>query len=327
MSLAPTNPTSPLAAWLIRLLFVCLLAFASEVWLWTLPQPPTLERGALALFGYFLISSLLLDLAVRFHARSLFSVLLLGGLAAIAHALIINPAHAFADLPMTLFTRIMGAHTLINALMFMLLVRLLQGDSTRVDVVVALALGIIGGGWAHGSPTLNSAAPTSPETIALVYAIALAVIVALLTLVRRAAPAMPDLRLPFQLRAFVLMLLALLAIQHLSQGVYSWLVLAVMLVLFVFCGLIVWYEKRAKSPPLLAPDQPVRVTPSAILRLIAALVAGLCLGYLIARGAGITDTIAIIAALFTAFGFVWLPAISLSLGAREFRKLIRTTPL
>ena len=66
-------------------------------------------------------------------------------------------------------------------------------------------------------------------------------------------------------------------------------------------------------------------------RRLALLVVGFALagavGYSLPRGEVASDPLALISALFTAYGLIWLPAVSIVLGARAFSRQARAMNL
>ena len=91
--------------------------------------------------------------------------------------------------------------------------------------------------------------------------------------------------------------------------------------------MIIWFQQRKKGTTLLeglAHDPPL-LRPLLLLALV--LVAGGVVGYMLPRGTLTNDPLALISAGFTAFGLIWLPAVSMVLGARALSRQARAMRL
>src|SRR5512134_3791736 len=99
----------------LRLLLAALLAYGSEVLVWTNPPGRPLLEWLLFAPGYLVLASILLDFVVRYRVRDLFGVLILAGFYSLSAALLLNPESMLIDMPRTLVTRVMGAHGLLAA--------------------------------------------------------------------------------------------------------------------------------------------------------------------------------------------------------------------
>ena len=163
----------------------------------------------------------------------------------------------------------------------------------------------------------------TPLEVLLVTAAVGAGLILLLTLlasftVRRVDAGAIDFRLsPLGWTGTLAALLTLLVV-HLLQGEIDSLSLVVIPTLILFCLTILWFARRKKAASLL--DAPPTPAPLMLLTLTAALLLAAVPGYALGRGAGPDDPAALIGAAFTAFGLVWLPALSLALGGRAFMR-------
>ncbi|MCS7071162.1 MAG: hypothetical protein NZM00_06625, partial [Anaerolinea sp.] len=174
-----------------RLRLAVLWAFGSEILLWTLPERTDLADGVAAAISYLALAALLLDLGVRFRVRGLYGLLALAGIYALGYGLLINPASAFADLPRTLFTRVLGANALIG--LGGLLILILSGAlRLRQPVALLAGMGVLGaawGMWARWSPVIITGRLDTPEApFALGTALAVGVLAIFLTLRLSSAP-------------------------------------------------------------------------------------------------------------------------------------------
>lgn len=330
-----TRLSSPITYYV---LLAALLAFCSEILLWTSPPARSLLDWLLLALGYLALSALLLETAARFRLRDIFGLLTLAGIYGLLNGLLLNPQSALLDVPRTLITRAMGAHAFAGLLALALFFGLLGGSlrSRRLLVILALALviGVGWGAWARWSPpTFGTGIETAPETLLLYTAVGVALIAFALILIRRAPmpSADPPLTSSFRLDsrgwAFTLIVLFGLLIVHLLRGEIDSLSLVIIPTLAVFSAAILWFQQRKKGTTLL--DSLNAPSPDLVsLALIVVAFAGSgALGFTLPRGESSSDPLALIGALFTAYGLVWLPAVSLVLGARAFSKQARAMRL
>jgi hypothetical protein len=311
-------------AWLLRLLLASLLLFGSEILLWLDPPSRAPLDWALLIAGGVALSALLLDLLARFHVRDVFGLLTLAGIYGLLNGLLLNPQTALADVPRTILSRALGAHVFAGLLMLTLFIALIFQPWTRRRwpgaLLIAALVGVGWGIWGRGSPVLfGTAVAETPLEVLLLTAAVGAGLILLLTLLawgalRRAAIGTIDFRLsPIGWTGTLAALLTLLVV-HLLEGAIDSLSLVVIAVLALFCLMILWFARRKKAASLLdAPPTP------ALLPLFA-LTAVLLLAAVPAYAQGAGDPAALIGAAFTAFGLVWLPALSLALGGRAFMR-------
>lgn len=318
-------------AWLLRLLLASLLLFGSEILLWLDPPGRAPLDWALLIAGGVALSALLLDLLARFHVRDGFGLLALAGIYGLLNGLLLNPQTALADVPRTILSRALGAQVIAGLLMLTLFLALTFQPPTRRrwlgTLLIAALVGGIWGVWGRGSPVLFGAAVTeTPLEVLLVTAALGAGLILVLTLlasftVRRLGAKAIDFRLsPLGWTGTLAALLTLLVV-HLLQGEIDSLSLVVIPTLILFCLTILWFARRKKAASLL--DAPPTPAPLILLTMIAALLLAAVPAY--AQGAG--DPAALIGAAFTAFGLVWLPALSLALGGRAFMRQARALRL
>ncbi len=322
---------SALSTLSLRLLLALLLGFASEVLLWTQPTRPLIDWALLAL-GYLALSGLLLEIAARYRLRDAFGLLTLAGIYGMVNGLILNPATALIDVPRTLITRAMGGHAAAGLVALALFLALTRGGLRRrggliAALLLALIVGVAWGTWAHWSPVeFSGEAASSPESLALFAGIGI-VLIALASVYAGRTGAPLDLRLGAPGWAFTLIVLIGLLSIHAAQGEIDALALVIIVTLTVFSIMILWFQQRKKGSTLL---DAVGSEPPSLRRLaplvIAFALAG-AVGYGLPRGELDSDPITLIGALFTAYGLVWLPAVSIVLGARAFSRQARAMKL
>ena len=330
---SPSTQYSALSSWSIRLLLAALLFFCSEILLWTNPPNRNLLDWLLLIVGYVALSALLLEIAARYRLRDVYGLLMLAGIYGMANGLILNPHSALIDVPRTLISRAMGAHAFAGLIGLALFFGLAKGSfrSRRTLIaalVIAVIVGIGWGTWAHWSPVeFGSLDESAPGTLALYTGIGVVLIILALLGVRRYGGESTDLSLDRRGWAFTLMVLMGLLVLHLLQGEADLLSLTVIVTLSAFSIMIIWFQKRKKGVTLL--DNVGNASPawaSLALLIVGFAVAG-AVGYSLPRGDVTNDPLALISALFTAYGLIWLPAVSIVLGARAFSRQARAMQL
>lgn len=333
-------------SWGLRLLLVALLLFASELLWWNihLGLPFTVQtstadsatRTLITLAAYVTIAALLTDFAARFRIRDIFGLLLLGGVYGLSHTLLISPQTGLRDVPLTIATQALGAHTLAGLAAFALIGWLAGRGQAWILPVAAAIIGAAWAVWTRGSavyrietsaggaPGFEQAAVTAALFIGLVLAATL-----LQTWVIRRRPHNPPADYRLSPLAWILVGIAQVAIlvDHWNNAQIDTIGLILCLVLYALCVLMLWYHKRARGDAYL----PALVTfvPRwrwLVVSLIVFMLAA-ALGWQIPGGGGAAEPVQIIAAAFSAFGLVWLPAVALVMGWRALRRETRALRL
>ena len=315
--------------WRVRLLLAALLLFGSEILLWTVPTDRYFLNWIPLLIGYITLATLLLELAVRFRVRNIFGLLALAGIYGLLNGLLLNPESTLTDVPRTLITRVLGAHTLVGLLMLWLFLQIVtpRQPHLRGSLVIGALIGLCWGTWARWSPTLlrPEATDTALSTLLLI-SLDVVLAIAVLLFLRRKDPS-PELRLPpFEWVGTLLVLGGLLLVRGLSDQIDT-TSLVIVTVLVAVCLTLLWFQKRVKGEALL--DGIGTVSPpffSLAVTLVAFVIAGI-LSYGLPRGEGEQDPVFIVTALFTAFGLTWLPGVCLALGAQAVGRLVRAGKL
>ncbi len=292
-----------------------MLTFGSEIMLWTNPPGRTALDWLILAVGYLALSAILLDLVVRYRIRDLFGLMALAGVYGLAAGLLLNPQTALVDVPRTLITRVMGAHTLMGLAMLALFLKV--GNLRRTSLIVVAVAGLAWGMWVRWLPTLaDSIAPETSLTTMLVYgAVGILLIIALLY---RSGFSPNNLQL--SLFEWIVTAAALIAIllMRLSAGNIDSLSLVIIVILIAFCVMMLWFQKREKGTMLLDKRIFEHLPIVAPLLFLGVGIVGYSLPF---NADG--EQLAFIVGLFTAFGLVWLPTVSLVMGVRANRKLTR----
>jgi hypothetical protein len=310
------------SAWLQRLWLAGLFFFGSEIILWTNIQREWSEWLLIG-GGYLALAALTLETAAFFRARSIFEALALAGMVGLVNGMLLNPGTALIELPRTLVTRAMGGHALL-ALTMIGVFTLITGAQRNRSGMVALSLGAVGLGlfwglWARWSPTELAAQPETPLTVMLgIGGLALL----LLTALARWLPTAPIPRLSRLDWTLCLgMLLTLLIVRLLNGQLGSFALMAVSL-LIVYCLAVLYFRQRKKPGSFM--DTGARAPAWTWLGLASAILLGAgTLGYHLPRQTERGDLLALVAVVFTAYGLIWLPCMSLVLGAQAFSRQAR----
>jgi hypothetical protein len=340
------NRTVRFRAWRARLVFAAWLGFGSEIVLWTDTARPLLEWAAI-LPVYIALAAILLELAAFYRSRGVFEAMALMGIYGIANALLINPATALVDVPRTLVTRALGGHALIGLAMLALFLYLWHVGSRSGGRALALfaavsgmtvIVGLAWGTWARWTPVdLAGRAETPLMVMQIAAALVLAGIAVLC--VRGLTPPPAERRegvsFPRLTRGEGLLcalILAAAGVVRLAQGAIDGFSAIAMPLLILYCLGVLYFRQRKTGgsflnlPPLDPNRQeprevPLRVTYRLVLIGVLFVAAGNA-GYAIMRTPEVvgtaSDWVTITAVIFTGYGLVWLPCVSLVLGGRAF---------
>jgi hypothetical protein len=323
-------PSNSFSSWLPRLLLAALLAFGSEVLVWTNPPGRPLVEWLLLIPGYLALSAIILDLLVRYRVNDLFGALVLTGIYALAASLILNPQSTLTDMPRTLMTRIMGAHGLLGAEMLGLFLTLTAGRRAPRGLLLAgcAVVGLAWGIWTRWYPTLND--PTyAPATLPLILAyggVMIAFILTILALNVRytIGVTVDDMRLSRAAWGAVSLVLLALFVIRTVQGALQFGNVLLIAGLLLLCWGILYFRGRAKGRTLL--DNRLPVQPPSVGLLLAALavflIATVTAFNLPLIEAGGVNSFSFIGLGFLAYGLAWLPTVSLVLGIQAYLRQI-----
>ncbi|MBL8155946.1 MAG: hypothetical protein JNM70_17340 [Anaerolineae bacterium] len=310
----------------LRLLLAALLVFGSEIIFWADPlsRPPT--EWLLTLAGYLALAAVLLDLADCARIADLPGLMTLAGLYSLGAALVIWPNSAFADVPRTLVTRVMGAHTLLATLMLLAFLGLTRRRrQTQALTLAGCALiGLFWGLWMQEWPALAEFPPRPFTSAWLLAAAVLLVIILLAGLPLRRADPPPESTEPPRLRLSLIgwllvasVLIVLAAFRYL-RGEFRADDLPLVALLALICAALLYFRRRATGRSLIDPlsrrEQPptrALLLGTGLLLFSALLTAALpppCLGS--------TAFVTLVGLGFTAYGLSWLPLVSLIVGLR-----------
>ncbi len=328
MTLLSSSDGDLLPRWLVRLLLAAMLLFGSEVLAWLHPQMRLPGEWLLRAVGKLVLAAVLHDFVARYRVFDLFGVLTLAGSYGLLSARVLNPAYAYAELPRTLFTRVMGTHALLAAEMIGLFLIVTNGRSRagRGLLVGCIIVGLAWGLWVRWWPQDEGYEAVSLMMMLAWGAGGLALILALL---RAAGGYSLDL-MPDDMRlsrvawgVIALVLLALLVLRFLQNALDPSGVFLVTLLL-VLCWAMLWFRGRVRGANLLDGRLPMNILPlqnymvSVLVFAIAAVIAF----NLPQIRVGEVDQLTLIGLAFTAYGLAWLPTVSLVLGVRGYLRQV-----
>lgn len=321
---------SILAPWLLRGVFALLLFIAWELLLGKAVFARDIIDLMALIIGCLAAATLLLDLIERFAVHDLFGALVVMGIGGLLSFLLLDMRPP-EDVFLALASRGLGAYTLFALAMFASLVWLTRTGGWRW-LPVLLPIATVAGVWARWMPYED--APTSDGWLLLIAAALLWAAAAQLTRMGAALPGM-RLRLTFPEALATTGLLIFGVSARTDARLPDMLTSVVTGTLLVLCILMLWFQRRQKEGSYaeqllhwhpqtarwgLAP--PVRV--GAWLLVMGS---GALIGWLLPRGEGAGDPVAIIGTLFTAFGLVWLPTVAVVYGWRAVRRDLRALRL
>lgn len=314
------------------LILALLLAFLSEILLWDQPELHfKSEVSFLALGGYFALALFLLFLAERFRVRNAFGLFVLAGIYGLLSSLLINPETAFIEIPRTLFSRVMGAHTLMG-LTALNVLYLLYGVRPRRELILYGAgffvMGIAGGIWGRWSPVefqFGAGLENSILTLLMSTIVSGAIITISVLWAKEDAH---ETETPSPLGWFVCIggFVSLLLLQFFSENIDG-MILLITCTFVIFCLVILWYLRRQQGMMLNDLFRKTALQPKRLLLVFIPLVIGVLIGYHLPRQTGSNDLLLWISFLFTGFGISWLPAVAVVIGGRAFMRSVQQSKL
>ncbi|MBK9122258.1 MAG: hypothetical protein IPM16_03920 [Chloroflexi bacterium] len=328
----PTGLAPQLARHLPRLLLAILWAIGAEVLLWSYPPDRSVIDWILTLAGYGVLAYALVDLAIRWRLRDLYGVAPLGGLAALLYALVVNPQFTLIDIPRTLVTRAMGSHALLFMGMLLLwLVMLRAVPLQRLLVPLAALIGVCWGTWVRYAPILTDIpGPTLTDpTLFLIVGIGVVALIGGVGLIGSRTPLARGEALLMQPAEAVVVGFAAIALvyRQLDLGAIDLESRGLVVGLIGLCLAMLWFRKDTSYGYLVGD---VRVDPpwgTWFAGMMAFLIGASVAFSAPIIGDDSINQVAAIAALFTLFGAIWLPGVSVILGLRAVLRQVSSTPL
>jgi len=320
---------------LLRLLLAALLLLGSEILLWTDPPGRSLTDWLLIVPGYLALGALLLDLLTRYRVRDLWGLMVVAGVYGLLNGLLINPDSALVDVPRTLVTRTLGAHTLLGLEMTALFFVLTNGRSRgwrRVLALGSIVIGLAWGVWVSMAPLQTDVhyGAVTFETMLAWGIFGLGVVLALFRLavarVDGAGLTAEDFRLSLRGMAVVAVVLVALFVVRAAQDTIDTASLIVIPIALALCIGILWFRRSTKFPTYLEKTLPITPLPTGWVALGLLLFGGVAFPAYFLPLIGTTELnqLSVVVFGFTLYGLAWLPTVSLVLGVRAYIRQIQS---
>ncbi|HVO41286.1 MAG TPA: hypothetical protein VMT34_01625 [Aggregatilineales bacterium] len=322
-----------LPVWLMRLVFGVILLLLSELVMWQHPDSHTLLEWPVLLLAYVALGSLMLDLLVRFQARDLGGLLLVGGLYGLVSSVIISHS-AFENTSAPLFSfviRAMGLQTAAGFYGILLFTTVMRGkDIDLREVVMAAGVGALWGIWVHWYPiqtNIGWAASAISLDTAMLYLLPVLVLVGVLT--HFTAPRFHVFRedqmtllwweaIVVVLPLFISLIVGMIPGKGGRSAIpYDWLGFAILI--GAYCAWTLNSRERGYEPSILADMTFVAPNLATYIVLTLAFVVTGTLAYSVIDGPDSPVGVAVYVAVF-AFGTAWLPLASLLIFWRSVRE-------
>lgn len=317
--------------WLLRLLLAALFLFGSEILLWHNIQHDGVVAWLIHIAGYLLLSTLVIDIAVRYRIRDVYDAMVLIAGYALLHSLIISPELGWQRIPDTLLTRIIGAEALTALILWGIFLSLLRGDIRKYHFLLlggTFWLGFYWGTWMRWTPELRGTLEALPLTELFTYAgIAFLPVILLYALtIRFAREQRPTDYLLTSLEwGIALIVLFLLFLYQAILGtitIGAWIVSAILLLL---CWLILWFRRDEVQISMLETHFPLKpLHPLWIALAVLVFVAATIFAYLLPLvELAQFNQLWLMELGFFAVGTFWLPLVATVLAMRGMDRAMR----
>ncbi len=321
------------AIWTVRLLLAALFLIGSEIILWTAPVEHSALEWIIRAIGYLLIATLTLDVAQRYRIRDGFDAMILLAATALIHALLINPVIAWAIVPDTLLTRIIGGDALAMLIMWGIFLAWMRGDVRKYwwqQAIGTAWLGIFWGFWMRWTPELNGTFEAIPlNQMFMITGIGFAVIALFYLLVTAQISKhieADDVMLTPLEWGIALLLMIVLFLAQAIQGNFGAGAFLVTVLVMALCWLILWLRRDADEASILEKHLPLKMqNPIWILLMMASFTTAVYVTYNLPL---ITDVLYINQlwlmeiGLF-AVGILWLPIVATVIATRAIDRYMR----
>lgn len=317
-----------LTAWGARIGFGVVLLICSEWIVWQTPGEYSAPRWIALALLYVALAAITLDLIARLNVHELFSLLLVAGLYGLLNGALVSHITG-RDLPFSLIVRPLGAQPLAFVLALAAF-RILASERATgpLEFGAALGIGLVWGVWVRWFPRWSDDPIPQAEIGPALAALAVAFVVCLL--IRYAVPPVGIYRrddwllTPIEWALAGGVLVAALVVGS-SQGDISGAAVGITVVLgaYVVMMLVITRVMRQESSYLAAITPPRRPNPAAWLILLIPLLLAGWIGFSLPGGDDSSVQSDLLFAALTAFGIVWLPAVSIVVGVRSFVQLTR----
>ncbi len=314
-----------------RLTLALLWAIGGEILSWSFHPDRSALDWLLVIAGYAALSYALCDLAVRWNLRDLYGVAALGGLAALLHALLLNPQMALVEIPRTLVTRALGAQGIL--LMGMLLAWLLLLGVLplrRLMLPIAVIMGLCWGTWVRYAPILTDlrAPVISADTFTLI-GVSCALGIAAMAYMGTRFPAVTPTQLT--LDSYETVFVAAVAIgllyRQFDQGSIDAVARGIVVGLIGICLAMQWFRKDSTRSYFTRETQVRPDWPLVVGGLIAFLICAVIAFNAPVIGDEAFNQLSVVVLIFGIFGVSWLPGVAAILGLRAVLREVSATQL
>jgi hypothetical protein len=308
-----------------------LWAIGGEVLAWSFQPDRSALDWLLVIAGYIALAYALCDLAVRWNVRDLYGVAALGGLAALLHALLLNPEMALVEIPRTLVTRALGAHgILLMGMLLMWLILLGVLPLRRLMLPIAVIMGLCWGTWVRYAPILTDlqAPVIGSDGFTLVgVGCVLAIIIIAVIGNRLSETEAGQLLLDSYEAGFVATVAIALLYRQFDRGAIDTVSRGVVVGLIGICLAMQWFRKDSTRSYFARPIQVRADWPLLIGSLTAFLICAVIAFNTSIIGDETLNQLSIVVLIFGVFGLTWLPGVAAILGLRAVLREVSATQL
>lgn len=320
-----------LSIWPLRFLLAALLLFGSEVLLWlNLPDYDLLD-WLIRIIAYLVLSTLLIDIAVRYRIRDVYDSMVLFAGYALLHSLLIKPELGWQRIPDTLLTHIIGAEALTALLLWGVFLVFLRGDVRKYHFLVIgglFWLGFYWGTWMRWTPELRETFAAINLSQMFMYAgiIFAPVIVfyALSNISTKEHESKDYLLSPLEW-AIAGIILLLLFLYQAILGKITMIMLIITAILITLCWAILWSRREELQISLMEKHFPMKpLNPVWLILFIAVFVGATILAYKLPLvPLGQFNQLWLMEIGFFGVGTLWLPLVSIVLAMRGMDRAMR----
>ena len=329
------NIQKQVAAWALRLFFAALLLTNLDLLLWLDGSTREPLEWLITIIGTIALSTLTLDLAVRYRIRDTYDSMALIAIFALLYGLLITPHIAYEDFPFTLVTRVLGAQALTALVAFGIFLVLLRGNDNRTRRLIipaAIWLGFYRGVWLRWVPEFSDLfEPVSLETMLLSIPPYLFVCLALFAVVLKFTQnrQAEDLKLaPIEGLALLLVPLIIFIVRVAQGQIPPVAAIASGVIIFVCIG-VLYFRHNKKNVMLMSahiPPQPL--SPLWIIIMIVVFIGASVFSYSLPLvGNADVNQLRLMEIGFSAVGVLWMPFVGTVVAFRGIDRQMRQRQL
>lgn len=315
----------------MRLFLATLLLFGSEIILWLNIQNYGVVDWLIRLIGYLLLSTLVLDVAIRYRIRDVYDAMVLLAGYALLHSIIISPEIGWQRIPDSLLTRIIGSEALTAIILWGVFLTFIRGDVRKYHFLLIgglFWLGFYWGTWMRWIPELRGTFESVPLPELLSYAgivFFVAILFYLLT-IRVAKEFQANNYLLTQLEwAIAALIIIILFLYQAVLATITTTALFIAVILITLSWLILWFRREEDQDSLMETHLPlIALHPLWIVASTLVFVAATIFAYLLplAELAQFNQLWLMELGIF-AVGIFWFPLVATVLAMRGMDRAMR----